>query len=40
MNNHQSSKYFVLDARDDEDSISRIIAWTIHHYQISPIAMV
>lgn len=40
MNNHQSSKYFVLDSRDDEDSISRIIAWTIHHYQISPIAMV
>ncbi|MGC3993037.1 MAG: hypothetical protein QM779_02720 [Propionicimonas sp.] len=40
MNNHQSSKYFVLDARDDEDSISRIIAWTIHHYRISPIAMV
>ncbi|MFT4110398.1 hypothetical protein [Propionicimonas sp.] len=40
MNNHQSTKYFVLDARDDEDSMSRIIAWTIHHYQISPIAMV
>lgn len=40
MNNRQSSKYFVLDALSTEDAISRMIAWTIHHYQVSPIAMV
>jgi hypothetical protein len=40
MNNRQSSKYFVLDALDTEDAISRMLAWTIHHYKISPIAMV
>jgi hypothetical protein len=40
MNNRQSSKYFVLDALATEDAISRMIAWTIHHYKISPIAMV
>ena len=40
MNNRQSSKYFVLDALATEDAISRMIAWTIHHYQVSPIAMV
>jgi hypothetical protein len=40
LNNRQSSKYFVLDALDTEDAISRMIAWTIHHYRISPVAMV
>ena len=40
MSNRQSSKYFVLDALSTEDAISRMIAWTIHHYQVSPIAMV
>ena len=40
MNNRQSSKYFVLDALSTEDAISRMIAWTIHHYRVSPIAMV
>lgn len=40
MNNRQSGKYFVLDALSTEDSISRMIAWTVHHYRVSPIAMV
>lgn len=40
MNNRQSSKYFVLDALGTEDAISRMLAWTIHHYHISPIALV
>ncbi len=40
MNNRQSSKYFVLDALATEDAISRMICWTIHHYKVSPIAMV
>ncbi|RIJ71218.1 hypothetical protein D1871_14425 [Nakamurella silvestris] len=40
MNNRQSSKYFVLDALNTEDAISRMIAWTIHHYRVAPIAMV
>jgi hypothetical protein len=34
------NSYFVLDALDHEDSISRAIVWTIHHYQVAPIAMV
>lgn len=40
MNNRQSGRYFVLDALSTEDAISRMIAWTIHHYRVSPIAMV
>lgn len=40
LNNRQSSKYFVLDALSTEDAISRMIVWTIHHYRISPVAMV
>ena len=40
MNNRQSSKYFVLDTLATEDAISRMICWTIHHYKVSPIAMV
>ena len=40
LNNRQSSKYFVLDALNTEDAISRMIAWTIHHYRVSPVAMV
>lgn len=40
MNAQQSSKYFVLDALDSEDAISRMLCWTIHHYQVAPIAMV
>lgn len=40
LNNRQSSKYFCLDALATEDAISRMIAWTIHHYRISPVAMV
>jgi hypothetical protein len=32
--------YFVLDALDHEDSISRAITWTIHHYKVAPVAMV
>jgi hypothetical protein len=34
------NSYFVLDALDHEDSISRAIVWTIHHYKVAPIAMV
>lgn len=40
LNNRQSGRYFVLDALATEDAISRMIAWTIHHYRISPVAMV
>lgn len=40
LNNRQSSKYFVLDALSTEDGISRMIAWTIHHYKVAPVAMV
>lgn len=40
LNNLQSSKYFVLDALATEDAISRMIVWTIHHYQVAPVAMV
>lgn len=32
--------YFVLDALDNEDAISRGIVWTIHHYRVSPVALV
>jgi hypothetical protein len=31
---------FVLFALDTEDTISRKICWTIHHYQVAPIALV
>ena len=31
---------FVLFALSSEDSISRKIVWTIHHYQVAPIALV
>jgi hypothetical protein len=40
LNNRQSQTYFALDALDTEDAISRMIAWTIHHYRVAPIAMV
>jgi hypothetical protein len=40
MNNRQSGRYFVLDALATEDAISRMVAWTIHNYQVAPIAMV
>jgi hypothetical protein len=40
MNNRQSGRYFVLDTLATEDAISRMVAWTIHHYQVAPIAMV
>jgi hypothetical protein len=40
MNNRQSGRYFVLDPLATEDAISRMVAWTIHHYQVAPIAMV
>jgi hypothetical protein len=32
--------YFALFALANEDTISRKICWTIHHYQVAPIAMV
>jgi hypothetical protein len=40
LNHDQASKYFALDALMHEDAISRMIAWTIHHYQVAPIALV
>lgn len=40
LNNRQSGRYFALDALSSEDATSRMIAWTIHHYQIAPVALV
>ncbi len=40
LNNHQNRTYFALDALGSEDATSRMIAWTIHNYQVAPIAMV
>lgn len=40
LNNRQTGRYFVLDALATEDAISRMIAWTIHHYRIAPAALV
>lgn len=40
MNHRQSQTYFALDALSTEDAISRMIAWTIHHYKVAPIALV
>ena len=34
------SNYFALFALRSEDQISRKICWTIHHYQVAPIALV
>jgi hypothetical protein len=34
------TNYFVLFALTTEDLISRKICWTIHHYQVAPVAMV
>ena len=35
-----SDAYFALFALSSEDLISRKICWTIHHYEIAPIALV
>jgi hypothetical protein len=40
MNNLQSSKYFALDSLDTEDGASRMLCWTIHFWQVAPIALV
>lgn len=32
--------YFALDEFSSEDSISRMIAWTIHYWKVAPIALV
>jgi hypothetical protein len=43
MNNRKPASFgnfFVLFELASEDAISRKIAWTIHHYQVAPIAMV
>jgi hypothetical protein len=37
---HYGSYDFVLFALGTEDSLSRKIVWTIHHYQAAPIALV
>ena len=34
------TNYFALYALDTEDLISRKMCWTIHHYQVAPIALV
>lgn len=34
------TNYFALYALDSEDLISRKLCWTIHHYQVSPVALV
>jgi len=34
------TNYFALYALDSEDLISRKLCWTIHHYQVAPIALV
>lgn len=34
------TNHFVLFAPGSEEAISRKICWTIHHYQVSPIALV
>src|SRR3954453_3805568 len=34
------NNFFVLFSEASEDAISRKIAWTIHHYQVAPIALV
>ena len=34
------TNYFALYALDTEDLISRKLCWTIHHYQVSPVALV
>ena len=43
MNDRRPSSFhnsFVLFALSNEDAISRKICWTIHHYQVAPIALV
>ncbi len=43
MNDRRPASFFnsfVLFALSNEDLISRKICWTIHHYQVAPIAMV
>lgn len=43
MNNRKPATFpnsFVPFALDSEDAISRKIVWTIHHYQVAPIALV
>ncbi|MDL9978532.1 hypothetical protein [Microbacterium candidum] len=40
LNHRQSGRYFVLDALATEDTTSRMIAWTIHHYRVAPAALV
>jgi hypothetical protein len=43
LNNRRPASFtnwFVTFALANEDAISRKIAWTIHHYQVAPVAMV
>ena len=40
LNNHQSGRYFALDALATEDALSRMLAWTIHFWKIAPAALV
>lgn len=34
------TNWFGLVTESTEDALSRIVAWTIHHYQVAPIALV
>lgn len=43
LNNRRPSGFggwFALYALDTEDALSRKLVWTLHHYQVAPIAMV
>lgn len=40
LNNRQAGRYFALDGLASEDATSRMIAWTIHHWKIAPVALV
>jgi hypothetical protein len=35
-----STNYFAMFALASEDAISRKIVWTLHHYQVAPVALV
>ena len=40
LNNRQTGKYFALDSDNTEDSISRMLCWTVHYWKVAPIALV
>jgi hypothetical protein len=42
LNQHRDGHalYFLVDAYSTEDTVSRKIVWTIHHYRVAPAALV